>query len=113
MRETEYVEKVIFFPPVGKTLHCKYLLANDIHSRIFACTVFSFIALHVCHTRFWTLKYFLSNHPVVVEAQSEQPFRKVLMWFRGRRLEIYSACKTALLGYFATPASHRDAAVLR
>lgn len=35
-----------------KNLHCKYLLASDTHSRMCACTVFSFIAFH-----FWILKY--------------------------------------------------------
>jgi len=59
-----------FFSSCRQILHCKYLLASNIHSRIFACTVFSFIAFHFLHelTSFWTFKnIFSSNHPAVVE----------------------------------------------
>lgn len=82
------------------------IIAGNIHSRSFACTVFSFVAFHFVHTSnlIWDFQVFsfLSSHPVVVQRQ--QPDRRLSHTVQENkkkinkksRLEIYSACKMAM-----------------
>lgn len=75
--------------------HCRYLLDSNIHSRIFACTVFSFIAVHFSSYRVFGLS---SVFQTVTQRQFEAH-----TWFREGRLEIYSACEKATLGQLCHP----------
>lgn len=86
----------VVFSSCRRSLHCKYLLASNIHSRIFACTVFSFIAfLFFFIIPGFGLFLFVEQSP---SGGWGTVWATVQKGFRGRRLETNSACETAVVG---------------